>query len=219
VIVAYRPTPPQGPFTVYAQQNAYFNTINRDICPRHAFLKDLEVDIKTYLDIGDHIMVMLDGNSNMRKGGLFNSFMQLLLREVIIHRHGNLGPATHKRNSTSTPIDGIWFSPGLSIDRGGYFEYDEVIPLDHRCLWVDMSYMVAFGHTMPPLGIRTPRRLHCRDPRLIENYVHLFHQFARPLDLFKRVKNLDKQYRNMSKTEAILEYEDRASSILPRIEC
>jgi hypothetical protein len=68
--------------------------------------------------------------------------------------------------------------------------------------------MVALGHTMPPLGIRTPRRLHCRDPRLIENYVHLFHQFARPLDLFKRVKNLDKQYRNMSKTEAILEYEE-----------
>jgi len=107
VIVAYRPTPPQGPFTVYAQQNAYFNTIDRDVCPRHAILKDLEVDIKTFLDAGDHIIVMLGGNSNMRKGDLFNLFTQLSLREVIIDRHGDSGLATHKRNSTSTPIDGI----------------------------------------------------------------------------------------------------------------
>jgi hypothetical protein len=94
-------------------------------------LKDLEVAIKTFLDAGDHIMVMLDGISNMRKGDLFNSFTQLSLMEVIIDQHGNSGPATHKRNSTSTPIDGIWLSPGLSIERGGYFEYNEVIPSDH----------------------------------------------------------------------------------------
>jgi len=32
IIAAYRPNPPQGPFSVYAQQNAFFNSINRDIC-------------------------------------------------------------------------------------------------------------------------------------------------------------------------------------------
>jgi hypothetical protein len=38
IITAYRPNPPQGPFTVYAQQNTFFHTIQRDICPSQAFL-------------------------------------------------------------------------------------------------------------------------------------------------------------------------------------
>jgi len=31
ILVAYRPNPPQGPFTVYAQHNSFFHTIARDI--------------------------------------------------------------------------------------------------------------------------------------------------------------------------------------------
>jgi hypothetical protein len=41
IITAYRPNPPQGPYTVYAQQNAFFHSILRDTCPRQAFLVDL----------------------------------------------------------------------------------------------------------------------------------------------------------------------------------
>jgi len=107
-------------------QNAFFHSINREICPRHAFLSDLIVDIKKFLDMGDHIILMLDGNSNMKGSDLSRALTQLSLVEAILERHGSDGPATHKRNSTKTPIDGIWLSPGLKIERGGYFEYDEV---------------------------------------------------------------------------------------------
>jgi hypothetical protein len=208
--VSSRPTAqtlPQGPFSVYAQHNAHFNSIRRDICPRQAFICDLLLEIQKFLDLGDHLILMLDGNSNMKNSDLSKSLSQLSLSEAILGRHGNDGPATHKRNSTGTPIDGIWFSPGLEIQRGGYLEYDAMLQFDHRCLWVDLSFQNAFGHNMAPIHKKQARRLHCRDPRLVQNYIHLYHQLAHPLNLFQRVRDLEQRAPLMSKLEVIHEYE------------
>lgn len=78
---------------------------------------------------------MLDGNSSMKHGDLVAAFKDLELEEAILEKHGVNGPATHERNSTSTPINSIWKTPGILIDHGGYFGYDEVFPnTDHRCI-------------------------------------------------------------------------------------
>jgi len=207
IITAYRPNPPQGPYTVYAQQNAFFHTIGRDICPRQAFLADLTEDITKFMEEGDHIILTIDGNSDMKKSDLSTALNKLSLKEAILHRHGNRGPATHKRNSTGIPIDGIWISPGLEIIKGGYFAYDEVVMSDHRCLWIDLTFVAAFGHNMAPLCRRTPRRLHCKDPRLVQNYIKLYHQMAKPIDLFHRVQEFEKRAPYMSRFEVIQEYE------------
>jgi hypothetical protein len=46
IISAYRPNPPSaGVLGAYAQHTKYFNTINRETCPREAFLVDLCQDI------------------------------------------------------------------------------------------------------------------------------------------------------------------------------
>ncbi len=166
------------------------------------------MDIKKFQELGDHIILMLDGNSNMKGSDLGRALLQLSLFEAILEWHGTNDTATHKRNSTNSPIDGIWLSPGLQIERGGYFEYDDVIPSDHRCVWVNLSFTTAFGHNIPPLCKRQPRRLHCKDPRLVENFVHLYHQFARPLNLFQRAQDLEKKALLMSKSKAISEYEE-----------
>jgi hypothetical protein len=146
------PNPPQGPFKVYAQHNAFFHSTARDICPRQAFLIDLCEAISTAMEVGDHVVLLIDGNSNMKGSDLSRTLQQLSLQEIILSKHGLQGPATNKRNSTSTPIDGIWMTTGLSYDKCGYFAYDAVAPTDHRCLWVDLSFISAFGLTMPPLG-------------------------------------------------------------------
>ncbi len=208
ILVAYRSNPPQGPYTVYAQQNSYFHSVNRSICPRHAFLTDLREAINQGLEAGDHLIILMDGNSNMKKSDLSTMLQQLHLQEIILYKHGMSGPATHKRNSTSSPIDGIRMSQGLHIETCGYFAYDQVIASDHRCLWVDLSFMSAFGHNMPPLCRRTPKRLHCRDPRLIENFVRLYHQFAERLNLFNRIHNFEKNAPYMSKYEIAQTYEE-----------
>jgi hypothetical protein len=65
IYTAYRPNPPLGPFSVYAQHRLHFNSMGIDKCPRAAFLDDLANDIKKSLEEGAHIMVMLDGNEDM----------------------------------------------------------------------------------------------------------------------------------------------------------
>jgi hypothetical protein len=192
IVVAYWPNTPQGPYSVYAQQNAYFHSISRDICPRRAFLADLVEDLKEFIQKGDNIILMLDGNSNMKQSDLQLALRNLEMEEAILERHGLLGPSTHKRNSPATPIDGIWKTPGIVIDKGGCFGYDEVFQnTDHRCIWIHVSYSVVFRHNLPIATIRTPKRLHCRDPRLIANYTHLYHQYAAPLNLFEQMRQLD----------------------------
>jgi hypothetical protein len=168
---------------------------------------DLIANLTKFLEEGDHIILLIDGNSNMKCSDLSNALSNINLKEAILDRHGYQGPATHKRNSTSSPIDGIWISPGLDISKGGYLEYDQVFPSDHRCVWMDISFTSAFGHNMPPLFKRHPRRLHCKDPRLVQNYIKLYHQYAGPIELFKRVQDFEKQAQHMSRSEIIKEYE------------
>jgi exonuclease III len=152
VISAYRPNPPNGALTVYAQHTLYFNNKDDKRCPRLAFLQDLSKEIQTFMETGDHIILLIDGNTNMKRSDLRSSLESLTLREVILEKHGLNGPSTFRRNNSKSPIDGIWASPGISIQAGGYFDYDEVlINTDHRCLWIDITFHTAFGHNMPAI--------------------------------------------------------------------
>jgi hypothetical protein len=83
-MVAYRPNPPGGPYTVYAQHRTFFNSIGRDICPRKAFLLDICSAIQEFKEAGDHIILMLDGNTDMRFSDLQQSLLSCDMREVIL---------------------------------------------------------------------------------------------------------------------------------------
>jgi hypothetical protein len=83
IISAYRPNPPSaGVMGVYAQHCKYFNSINQDICPREAFITDLTEEITKFKANGDHVVVMLDGNEDMRRGDIQCHFTNLQLREL-----------------------------------------------------------------------------------------------------------------------------------------
>ncbi len=191
IISAYRPNQPNGPFIVYAQQNAYFNSTGTPRCPRKAFLQDLCKDLNEFLESGDNIILMLDGNSNMRKSDLKSALESCSLKEVILKKHGTHGPATFRRNNAKTPIDGIWTSPSIDIKACGYFDYDSVfVNMDHRCLWADISFVNAFGHNMPAIVRPITRRLHCKDPRIMANYVRAYKAFINKNNLLAKAKKL-----------------------------
>ncbi len=107
IIVGYRPNPPAGPFTVYAQQRTYFVSQNDNRCPRAAFLQDLGQEIKYFKEEGDHIILLLDGNSDMKDSDLVKALQAIQKKEVILRKHGLSGTSTFKRNMTNTSIDGI----------------------------------------------------------------------------------------------------------------
>jgi len=208
MISAYRPNPPTGPKSVYAQQNSYFLSLGQQRCPRQAFVEDLQLFLQECLEAGDQIVLALDGNCNMRDSDLQCMLKRLSMLEILISTFGNSGPATSKRNSSAVPIDGIWTTPGKKMEAGGYFKFDEVfMNTDHRCLWIDVSFINAFGHNMPPLFRPQTKRLHCRDPRLIDNFTYLYKKYALRSDLKNRVKIFEESYHTMTLDEVKDEYE------------
>jgi hypothetical protein len=48
---------------MYVPCNAYFNSIGTPHCPRKAFLQDLSQAITHFLEEGNNIILMLDGNT------------------------------------------------------------------------------------------------------------------------------------------------------------
>jgi hypothetical protein len=69
--------------------------------------------------------------------------------------------------------------------------YDSITLSEHRCLWVDISYTNAFGHNMPLIQHPITRRLHCKDPRVVANYIRTYEKLAIKHDLLRKVQALE----------------------------
>jgi hypothetical protein len=147
VISAYRPCQSQGPLTVYAQHQNHFDSQDIEGCPRDLFTAHLLEELETWISQGDQLILMIDANEDVRT--FQRVFQPIGLREALLHRHGQNAPATF--NGASDPIDGIFVSPSIEILLGGYFEFGFCPHTDHRGLWIDIHYNVAFGHVMPPI--------------------------------------------------------------------
>jgi hypothetical protein len=84
--------------------------------------------------------------------------------------------------------------PGLKITKGGYFPFDHLfLDTDHRGLWIDISFVSAFGHSKPLIAKPKARRLHCRDPRLVENFNKKLKALLMKHNLPERFKTLLKE--------------------------
>jgi len=208
VVSAYRPNPPQGPYSVHAQQSLHHRSTRDSRCPRVAFLEDLSEQIKEWINSGDKLILMLDGNSNMKDSDLSHMFQSHHLQEVLLAKYGMNGPSTFHRNTTRTPIDGIWGSQDLHILSGGYFDYDAVFPnTEHRCLWFDISFVSAFGHNMPAIVRPPARKLHTLDPRLVNNFVKIYKKAILKHNLPQRVQRLEQKTSYPISPDLLQEYE------------
>jgi hypothetical protein len=59
------------------------------------------MEIETFKEQGDNIMLMLDGNDDMRKGEIHRAFNNCQLRECILEHHGNWNLDFSKPRDTS----------------------------------------------------------------------------------------------------------------------
>ncbi len=210
VLAAYRPNPPSaGVMGVYAQHSKYFNYINREVCPREAFIIDLRNEILQLQETGSHLIVMLDGNEDMRSGHLSKALKSLNLREAILQKHGNAAPSTYRRSTKEVPIDGIWISQSLDIIKGGYLDFDEVIfGTDHRTIWIDISFSRAFGHKeTSPIVRPSAQRLNNRNPKVRNTFNALCKEYARKSFLTERTTQLELSIQGKMNPAQIMEYE------------
>ena len=67
-------------------------------------------------DNGDHVVLGMDANEDIRTGSVTQALEDVGMLEGIISKHrGASVPATCATNRSRTPIDGIWVSPGIEV--------------------------------------------------------------------------------------------------------
>jgi hypothetical protein len=171
-VSVYRPCPSDGTSSVYAQHQRYFDEKHDDRDPRAAILEDLAIEMRTWREAGDCIIIGMDANEDVRNPSLVSFFKTFGMREAILERHASESspPATYQRNMNRVPIDGIWCNRTLTAVHAGYFAFGDAIPSDHRALWIDFTVEEVLGQDSPPLTKPSARKLKANDPRLVNTY-------------------------------------------------
>jgi hypothetical protein len=176
-VTAYRPVrSTEGEQTVHSQHLRELRRQGRfDEEPREAFIKDLEKEIEEWKESGDHLVISMDANEDVRSGNIADMFGRIGgMREAILTRHPQFSPpATFDKNRKRTPIDGIWVSQAVEVVRAGYgaFEQDGTCPSGHRFLYIDVTLCSVFGYNPPMVYHANARRFNSKDPGLRRKYI------------------------------------------------
>jgi hypothetical protein len=148
-------------------------------------LEDLQADLQKWIQAGEQVIVMLDANEDICDGAVQQMFSQMGMHKVLLECNAYLPEtSTYSRNFQDTPpIDGIFATPSINLQAGGYLAFGEGPGVDHRALiWLDISYQVAFGQSAPAMGQsnarQLTRRLMCTDPRIRQRYIEIFRRFV-----------------------------------------
>jgi hypothetical protein len=150
VACAYCPCASDEALLTYSQHVNYFYEHDDDRCPRQAFLDDLKVELRRWIQAGQQVIVMLDANGDVRGGEVAQIFCESSMREVLLEINSDLpATSTFNHNSQDIPIDGVFATPSIQLQTGGYFAFGQGPGKDHRCLWFDISYQWAFGLSAP----------------------------------------------------------------------
>ena len=204
VISAYRPCKNCGPTTAWTQQVNYFRENNyRSPNPRELFDSDLCKELEKWIARGDNIVLGIDMNEDARHGALAKQLKTLNMRDLILTTHATASPpATHDRNQSRIPIDAIWGTSGVEVERAGYCPFNQEAPSvasDHRMLWVEVSSLSILGKDIPHSSKAINcSRLHSKDPRSRRLYQKTTRRQYKRQHLFKSYKKLSqwrKQYR------------------------
>ena len=105
-------------------------------------------------------------------------------------------PATHNRNPSRKPIDALWGTPGIDVERAGYSPFDHESPSvgsDHRMIWAEVSSLSILGKDVPhsSKAINT-NRLKSNDPRCQKLYSKRVRRQYKSQNVFKSYKKLIK---------------------------
>lgn len=122
-----------GTLSVNKQQTQRLKTLQDTRSPRDALLEDLRKAVKQWIVDGEHLIISMDMNEDVRTGKLTPVLREQGLHNAILTKHPNLGPvATYERSEQDIPVDAIMttINTGKEINAG-YFAFSEGLPGDH----------------------------------------------------------------------------------------
>ena len=189
VISVYVPniTLQTGSKKVYNQQKHALLAMGISQSVSTVFWSDFWKLIDEVLDNGENIIVAGDWNTDVRDERFLNPFSQRNLVPAVIDRHGRNGPETF--GGGTNPIDEIFVSAGIQINRSGYLAHGDSIG-DHRPIWVEIDKSSALGAKLPPLHFYNARRLKTQDPKVVEKYNTLLEKYLKKHGAYERIADL-----------------------------
>jgi hypothetical protein len=109
LVCAYRPCASGGAGAVFQQRARSMATQDDFRNPRTAMLEDLVHELVKWKGLGDHILLGMDANKDVRCGEVHAVFQAAGLSELILDLHSDQSPpATYNRNTQRQPIDSMW---------------------------------------------------------------------------------------------------------------
>jgi hypothetical protein len=191
-----------GPLSAWNQQRFILDSDNREEDPIEAFDHDIFVCIKQWIEAGEHIILGIDVNEDIRSGSFARRIrLECGLQEIMIRNFGQNLPHTYARGSS--PIDGLFVSSSLINCSSGYTD----IVCDHRMLWIDVPTDLALGYTPAKFAAPSLKRLILQDPRVVKNYNKLLKSKLEGNSVLPRIQALENSLGgSISKTQ-IHEYD------------
>jgi hypothetical protein len=173
VVTAYRPCKKNesSPYATWTQHRNYFRGKKLEQEPRTAILKDLQTEFYGWEGDGEHVVLMMDCNKDVRSVAITNFLNACGLQDIVLERHISDAPKTHKRGPH--PIDAIFATHSAHCMQAGYAGFEDGVQSkrsDHHCLWFDILINFIFGHEMPPTNKPQTRQLKCNDPRVVQTF-------------------------------------------------
>ncbi|CAJ1941473.1 unnamed protein product [Cylindrotheca closterium] len=115
------------------------------------------------------------------------------MEEAILQRHPGRTAATQHRNKRGKPIDGIFTTSGVTVQAGGYYNFDEFFSCDHRGLWIDINLEKSLGGYKPQKTPYKPRKLTMLDTTAVRRYLQLVHKGYEEYSIPSRLASLHHQ--------------------------
>ena len=208
VVSVYRPNKNlEDAGSAYKQQRRQLNQINDDEEVWKAFLQDLCLDMMSWLEKGDQLLVGGDLNQDIFSKEIQDLFEEFNMHHMVFCRHDPAGfPATCVANTKKVSIDGVWGTANLVPVRSGYLEAGD-FPGDHTPIWFDITYQSAFGHAPPVPQTISARKLSLNNAISVERYQEEVIKQFDEANLFERQYKLERdviwQGYMMTPTQAI----------------
>jgi hypothetical protein len=154
--------------------------------PINAFDNDLICSIKSWIEIGDQIILGIDANEDVRSGPFARRLhLECGLQEIMIRQLGLNLPNTYARGTA--PIDGLFVSQALSQCPCGYTD----IICNHRMLWMDVPVELALGYSPSAIMKASPKYLILQDPRIVKKYNAILQEHLVKHDVLTQLQKLE----------------------------
>ena len=172
VITAYAPckTRKEARTATMAQQKRYWRMKGEHRCPRKLFREQLVGLLREWRTQGEKLILMLDGNEDMRSGSLAKLLRneELDMIDTVATRTGGTGPPTFIRGSRQ--IDAVWATRDVELSTACFLPFHFGLG-DHRGILVDIPVSTIIGAGKRIISRPSGRRLQCNKKVTVEKYV------------------------------------------------